>query len=98
MSWFGRGPHPVGRWSVRADMASTMRRRISALVALGFGLLLGLGVLTSLAMVAGMRETMNRAAASQASTLEVRASVRSLRADYLISSDAVSRRLLDPLL
>src|SRR5262245_8602373 len=76
----------------------TMKRRISVLVALGFALLLGLGVITSLAMVAGLRETMNRAAASQASTLEVRASVRSLRADYLTSSDAVSRLMLEPTL
>src|SRR5262245_49114837 len=98
MSRFGFDPPSVGRWSVMAGSASTMRRRISSLVALGFALLLGLGVLTSLAMVAGLRETMNRAAASQTSTLEVRASVRSLRADYLTSSDAVSRRLLDPLL
>jgi PAS domain S-box-containing protein len=75
-----------------------MRRRISVLVALGFALLLGLGVLTSLAMIAGLRETMSRAAASQASTLEVRASVRSLRADYLASSDAVSRLMLQPAL
>src|SRR5206468_6067171 len=84
-------PSAVGRGGSRR-----MRRRISVLVALGFGLLLGLGVLTSLAMIAGLRETMNRAAASQASALDVRASVRSLRADYLASSDAVSRLMLDP--
>src|SRR5438132_1205340 len=65
-----------------------MRKRISVLVAIGFAFLLGLGVLTSLAMIAGLRETMTRAEASQASALEVRAAVRSLRADYLASGDA----------
>src|SRR5438552_3687124 len=73
-----------------------MRKRISVLVAIGFAFLLGLGVLTSLAMIAGLRETMSRADASQASALEVRASVRSLRADYLASGDAVSRLMLEP--
>jgi len=73
-----------------------MRKRISVLVAIGFAFLLGLGVLTSLAMIAGLRETMSRAEASQASALEVRASVRSLRADYLASGDAVSRLMLEP--
>src|SRR2546428_2304552 len=75
---------------------SPMRKRISVLVAIGFAFLLGLGVLTSLAMIAGLRETMSRAEASQASALEVRASVRSLRADYLASGDAVSRLMLEP--
>src|SRR2546428_12714549 len=73
-----------------------MRKRISVLVAIGFAFLLGLGVLTSLAMIAGLRETMSRAEASQASALEVRASVRSLRADYLASGDAVSTPMLEP--
>src|SRR5947199_9889631 len=73
-----------------------MRKRISVLVAIGFAFLLGLGVLTSLAMLAGLRETMSRAEASQASALEVRASVRSLRAEYLASGDAVSRLMLEP--
>ena len=73
-----------------------MRKRISLLVAVGFAFLLGLGVLTSLAMIAGLRETMSRAQASQVSALEVRASVRSLRADYLASGDAVSRLMLEP--
>src|SRR5947199_3944416 len=75
---------------------SPMRKRISVLVAIGFAFLLGLGVLTSLAMIAGLRETMSRAEASQASALEVRASVRSLRADYLASGDAVSRLMMEP--
>ena len=73
-----------------------MRKRISVLVAIGFAFLLGLGVLTSLAMIAGLRETMTRAEASQASALEVRAAVRSLRADYLASGDAVSRLMMEP--
>src|SRR5438552_3786231 len=47
-------------------------------------------------MIAGLRETMSRAQASQVSALEVRASVRSLRADYLASGDAVSRLMLEP--
>src|SRR5947199_1267908 len=47
-------------------------------------------------MTAGLRETMSRAQASQVSALEVRASVRSLRADYLASGDAVSRLMLEP--
>src|SRR3989475_4293972 len=75
---------------------SPMRKRISVLVAIGFAFLLGLGVLTSLAMIAGLRETMTRAEASQASALEVRAAVRSLRADYLASGDAVSRLMMEP--
>ena len=66
------------------------------LVASGFALLLGLGILTSIIMMAGLQETVVRAQASQASALEVRAAVRSLRADYLESGDAVSRTLLDP--
>ena len=66
------------------------------LVASGFALLLGLGILTSIIMMAGLKETVIRAQASQASALEVRAAVRSLRADYLESGDAVSRALLDP--
>src|SRR2546428_1547526 len=75
---------------------SRVRKRISVLVAIGFAFLLGLGLLTSLAMIAGLREVMTRAEASQASALEVRASVRSLRADYLESGDAVSRLMLEP--
>src|SRR5947207_11877721 len=75
-----------------------MRKRISLLVAVGFAFLLGLGVLTSLAMIAGLRETMSRAEASQVSALELRASLRSLRADYLASGDAVSRLMLEPAL
>src|SRR5207244_13514299 len=47
-------------------------------------------------MIAGRRETRSRAQASHASALEVRASVRSLRADYLASGDAVSRLMLEP--
>ena len=73
-----------------------MRQRISILVAIGFAFLLALGVLTSLAMIAGLRETMVRAEASQASALEVRAAVRSLRADYLATSDAVGRLMMEP--
>jgi signal transduction histidine kinase len=67
------------------------------LVASGFALLLGLGILTNIIMMAGLKETVVRAQASQTSALEVRAAVRSLRADYLESGDAVSRALLDPL-
>src|SRR5262245_29009156 len=73
-----------------------MNRRISLLVAVGFALLLGLGALVSAVMMTGLRETLARAQASQASALEVRAAVRSLRADYLESGDAVSRLMLDP--
>jgi PAS domain S-box-containing protein len=73
-----------------------MNRRISLLVATGFALLLTLGVLVSGIMMTGLEQTVLRAQASQASALEVRAAVRSLRADYLQSSDAVSRFMLDP--
>ena len=73
-----------------------MNRRISLLVATGFALLLALGVLVSIIMMIGLNETVLRAQASQTSALEVRAAVRSLRADYLQSSDAVSRLMLDP--
>src|SRR6185295_4163191 len=73
-----------------------MNRRISLLVASGFTLLLGLGLLVSVIMTTGLRETVIRADASQASALEVRAAIRSLRADYLEGADAVSRLLFDP--
>jgi len=73
-----------------------MNRRISLLVATGFALLLILGVLVSVVMTTGLKETVLRAQASQASALDVRAAVRSLRADYLQSGDAVSRLMLDP--
>ena len=73
-----------------------MNRRISLLVASGFALLLGLGVLVSVIMMTGLKETVVRAEASQTSALEVRAAVRSLRADYLESGDVVSRFMLDP--
>jgi PAS domain S-box-containing protein len=73
-----------------------MNRRISLLVATGFALLLALGVLVSIIMMIGLNETVLRAQASQTSALEVRAAVRSLRADYLETSDAVSRLMLDP--
>src|SRR5262249_55580178 len=62
----------------------------------GFAILLGLGVLASLIMMAGLDKTVARAQASQASALDVRAAVRSLRADYLQSADVVSHQLLDP--
>jgi PAS domain S-box-containing protein len=73
-----------------------MHRRISLLVASGFALLLGLGLMVSVITMTGLRATVERADASQASALEVRAAVRSLRADYLESADAIARILLDP--
>src|SRR6185503_16780827 len=87
-------PRPAGVG--RAWAMAQMHRRISSLVASGFALLLGLGLLVSFITMTGLRATVERADASQASALEVRASVRSLRADYLESADAIARILLDP--
>ncbi len=75
-----------------------MTRRISLLVASGFALLLVLGLLVSVIMMGGLKQTVLRSQASQTSALEVRAAVRSLRADYLQGGDALSRLLLDPTL
>ena len=80
----------------RMQTPPRINRRLSLLVASGFAMLLGLGLLVSVTMMRGLRETVNRANASQASALEVRAAVRSLRADYLAGADALSRLLLDP--
>jgi PAS domain S-box-containing protein len=71
-----------------------MKKRLSFLVATGFASLLALGLLTSLAMVFGIQQTVTRAQESQQSALSVRASVRSLRADYLESSDVIAVLLL----
>src|SRR5262249_27103617 len=63
---------------------------------LGIALLIILGVAASLVVIAGIRETVRRNQLSQSAALEVRASVRSLRADYFEEGDALSRVLLDP--
>ena len=73
-----------------------MNKRISTLVAIGFTLLIALGAFTSVALIKGLGATVTRSQASHATTLDVRASVRSLRADYLRRGDAVSQLLLDP--
>ncbi len=73
-----------------------MNRRISLLVAIGFALLTGLGSVTSILLITGLKETIVRSQASYFSALEVRAAIRSLRADYLEMGDAVSRLLLVP--
>src|SRR6266850_1886839 len=66
-----------------------MNKRISLLVAIGFALLIGLGSLTSVFLITGLNETIVRSRASHSSALEVRAAVRSLRADYLEMGEAV---------
>src|SRR4051812_5599776 len=71
-----------------------MNKRISLLVAIGFALLIGLGSLTSVFLITGLNDTIVRSRASHSSALEVRAAVRSLRADYLEMSDAVSGLML----
>ena len=73
-----------------------MNKRISTLVAIGFTLLIALGAFTSVALIKGLGATVTRSQASHATTLDVRASVRSLRADYLRRGDAISQLLLDP--
>src|SRR5207302_1588891 len=73
-----------------------MNKRISTLVAIGFTLLIALGAFTSIALIKGLGATVTRSQASHATTLDVRASVRSLRADYLRRGDAISQLLLDP--
>jgi PAS domain S-box-containing protein len=75
-----------------------MNKRISLLVAIGFALLIGLGSLTSIFLISGLNETILRSQASHSSALEVRAAVRSLRADYLEMGDAVSGLMLVPVL
>jgi len=73
-----------------------MNRRISALVATGFAVLIGLGALTSVFLITALDETILRSQKSHSSALELRAAVRSLRADYLEMGDALSRLMLDP--
>ena len=73
-----------------------MNRRISVLVAVGYALLLGLGVVACVIMLVGLSESEKLAERSRTWAIEVRASVRSLRADYLADADALAQLLIDP--
>ena len=75
-----------------------MNRRIFVLVAIGFALLVGFGSLTSIFLITGLNDAIIRSQASHSSALEVRAAIRSLRADYLEMGDALSRLMLTPTL
>ena len=85
----------IARTGIRDFPMRAIDKRLSTLIAVGFAVLIGLGVVESLTLMAGSRETLSRSQASQNAALKVRAAVRSLRADYFELSDAMSRLLLD---
>jgi PAS domain S-box-containing protein len=71
-----------------------MKCRIPLLVAVGFGLLIVLGLSMSLFLEREFRHAVQRGQAIESGGLNLRASVRSLRADHLEMSQAISRQLL----
>src|SRR3989442_10049813 len=85
----------IVRTGIRDFPMRAIDKRLSTLIAVGFAVLIGLGVVESLALMAGSRETLSPSQASQNAAPKVRAAVRSLRADYFELSDAMSRLLLD---
>ncbi|MDQ6809610.1 MAG: PAS domain S-box protein, partial [Verrucomicrobiota bacterium] len=73
-----------------------MKKRISTLVALGFALLLFLGLATGLFLLFELSNAVQEAKAIDAIALSLRASVRSLRAQYLETGRDLSTQLLNP--
>ncbi|MGI9086445.1 MAG: PAS domain S-box protein [Chthoniobacterales bacterium] len=73
-----------------------MKKRIPTLVALAFALLLLLGVATSLFLLFELSNAVKNAKAIDTGGLNLRASVRSLRAHYLEKGRDLSTQLLNP--
>ncbi len=73
-----------------------MEKRIPALVAAGFGLLIVLGFLVSLFLMKEYQKAVVHGRTIDANIANLRASVRSLRSDYLEMGQTVSTCLLDP--
>ena len=72
-----------------------MKKRIPALVSLGFGLLLVFGVATSVFLLLELFAAVKGAKAIDVAGLNLRASVRSLRASYLEIGQEVSTAVLE---
>ena len=73
-----------------------MKKHIPTLASVGFGMLIILGLAASLFLVGELHRAVDQGRALAANGLNLRASVRSLRANFLESSQVVSQRLLDP--
>jgi len=84
------------RAAAQVSNLAFLRKRIPTLASAGFGLLIVLGLAASLFLVRELQQTVEQGRALDAGSLNLRASVRSLRADFLEMGEAVSRRLLDP--
>ena len=75
-----------------------MNKRISQLVAIGFAILIVLGLATNVFLTWAVQQTLNEARHIEATAIEARAATRSLRADYLERGSALGAALLDPAL
>ena len=73
-----------------------MNRRISFFLVLGFGVLLALGLTTSLLLLRGLQDTVEAGKEVDALGLSLRGSVRHLRALYLEVGKEISTVLMDP--
>lgn len=71
-----------------------MEKRIPALVALGFGLLIALGLLVSVMLLSEFQQAVDKGQQIAAASSNLRSSVRSLRGDFLEMGETLSTHLL----
>ena len=78
------------------QIAELKKKRIPPLVAVGFALLILLGLATSLFMLRELKNFVVDAQAIDTTAFNLRASVRSVRADHLEMGQLLATRLLEP--
>jgi diguanylate cyclase (GGDEF)-like protein/PAS domain S-box-containing protein len=72
-----------------------MNKRISQLIAIGFGLLIALGLATNVFLTLAVHQNLKEGQHIEVTAVEARSAIRSLRADYLKSGSSVATVLLD---
>ncbi|PQV63928.1 PAS domain S-box-containing protein/diguanylate cyclase (GGDEF) domain-containing protein [Abditibacterium utsteinense] len=73
-----------------------MNKRISQLVAIGFAILILLGLTTNVFLTWAVQQSLTEVRHIEATAIEARAATRSLRSDYLERGSAIATALLDP--